>query len=224
MKLLQLRSAACCAHTYSMTSSEETYLTAFDAQSFSVILPSRPGFPHQTPGHLGHVELAVSVYNPLLFPILYKLYRTKCLNCHKLRLSRIKTRTFAIKLALIDSGDTHAAQQLDIELKAATLETDVMEGDKELLPDSDKKADEVSTSLNSYALCVYYCVLSSLLCDASRAAGMCPEGGLHHYDTFKRHKRMHSSNTHSLNNAANACHSSNMLVSPGTQKARSCSS
>jgi DNA-directed RNA polymerase beta' subunit len=97
------------------------------------------------PGHIGHVELAAVVYHPLLFPILYKLLRSKCLSCHRLRLGHRRCRVYAIKLALADSGDTAAARQLDIELKGnSPYEGDLEENDKDLIPDIGIQADAVS--------------------------------------------------------------------------------
>jgi DNA-directed RNA polymerase I subunit RPA1 len=97
------------------------------------------------PGHVGHVELAAVVYHPLLFQILYKLLRSKCLSCHRLKLGHRRCRVYAIKLALADSGDTTAARQLDIELKGnSPYEGDLEENDKDLIPDIGIQADAVS--------------------------------------------------------------------------------
>ena len=38
------------------------------------------------PGHFGHVELAVPVYNPLVFTTMFKLLRCTCLNCFRLKM------------------------------------------------------------------------------------------------------------------------------------------
>lgn len=35
------------------------------------------------PGHMGHIALSVPVYHPLLFNLLFKLLRMKCMHCHK---------------------------------------------------------------------------------------------------------------------------------------------
>jgi DNA-directed RNA polymerase beta' subunit len=45
------------------------------------------------PGHIGHIELAVPVYNPMMFKQLVRILRAKCFECHQLRLSRDKVRT-----------------------------------------------------------------------------------------------------------------------------------
>ncbi|CAM9339535.1 unnamed protein product, partial [Discosporangium mesarthrocarpum] len=68
------------------------------------------------PGHLGHIELAVDVYHPLLFKILFKVLRSKCFSCHKLRLSTSKTRVLAVKLMLVDAGRGQEARWLEADL------------------------------------------------------------------------------------------------------------
>lgn len=41
---------------------------------------------YECPGHFGHIALAVPVYHPLVFPVLYKLLRATCLNCHHFKM------------------------------------------------------------------------------------------------------------------------------------------
>lgn len=41
------------------------------------------------PGHFGHVELAVPVFNPTVFSTMYRLLGAGCGYCHKLRTSRV---------------------------------------------------------------------------------------------------------------------------------------
>jgi len=36
----------------------------------------------ECPGHMGHIELPVPVYNPLLFKDLYRVLRSKCFMSH----------------------------------------------------------------------------------------------------------------------------------------------
>ena len=37
------------------------------------------------PGHMGHIELSVPVYNPLLFNHMFRLLRSKCWSCHRFK-------------------------------------------------------------------------------------------------------------------------------------------
>ena len=47
------------------------------------------------PGHFGHIELAVPVYNPLVFTTLFKLLRCTCLHCYRLKLAQAEVRRAA---------------------------------------------------------------------------------------------------------------------------------
>ncbi len=38
------------------------------------------------PGHVGHIELTAAVYNPFLIKYLYKLLKSKCFSCNRLRI------------------------------------------------------------------------------------------------------------------------------------------
>ncbi|GJP44529.1 hypothetical protein CLOM_g3917 [Closterium sp. NIES-68] len=66
----------------------------------------------QCPGHFGHLELALPVYHPLLFPLLVKLLRCVCLRCHHMKLLSAVTKLFALRLALISKGRLKEAQEL----------------------------------------------------------------------------------------------------------------
>ena len=46
------------------------------------------------PGHSGHIELCVPVYQPLLFPKLLSLMRVKCMACHRFRLDKQSCQIF----------------------------------------------------------------------------------------------------------------------------------
>eukprot|EP00941_MAST-03F_sp_MAST-3F-sp1_P002846 g2846.t1 len=73
----------------------------------------------QCPGHLGHIELSVPLYNPLLFNHTYKLLRSKCWHCHKFKIDQNITRIFAAKISLIDAGLLTEAKCLDTVLNSA---------------------------------------------------------------------------------------------------------
>ena len=63
------------------------------------------GFDYVTcPGHLGHVELAVPVYNPLVSNLLPKILGLKCFDCHRFKLKESKVKTFRVKLMLVEAG------------------------------------------------------------------------------------------------------------------------
>lgn len=56
------------------------------------------------PGHMGHMELVVPVYNVFLVSYLHKLLRTKCLFCHKVKASEARTKHFRVMFSLLKFG------------------------------------------------------------------------------------------------------------------------
>lgn len=73
-------------------------------------------------GHMGHIELSLPVYHPLLFDLLYKLVKAKCFVCHKFRCNRLKLKLLLTKLRLLDAGLLLLAKSVDeIALKSFNL-------------------------------------------------------------------------------------------------------
>ncbi|KAG0473499.1 hypothetical protein HPP92_015356 [Vanilla planifolia] len=68
------------------------------------------------PGHYGHIELAMPIYNPLLFHSLKGLLQITCLYCHKFRMGQEKVGRYVSILALIIQGDVVAAKNLATSL------------------------------------------------------------------------------------------------------------
>ena len=69
------------------------------------------------PGHMGHIDLNVPVFNPFLFGDLFKLLRRKCFQCHHFKMRSHDVRVAATKLLLLDVGESRRAMNLDMELK-----------------------------------------------------------------------------------------------------------
>ncbi|EMG49787.1 hypothetical protein SBY92_004773 [Candida maltosa Xu316] len=65
------------------------------------------------PGHMGHIELPVAVYNPMFFNQLYIFLRSACLYCHKFKLSQLEVHKFQCKLHLIQYGLLLECVELD---------------------------------------------------------------------------------------------------------------
>lgn len=63
-------------------------------------------------GHLGHIELPVPCYHPLLFNDLHKFLNLKCFHCHELRLDKLRSRYFATKIALLGGAEWTVADTL----------------------------------------------------------------------------------------------------------------
>ncbi|KAM6924020.1 DNA-directed RNA polymerase I subunit RPA1 [Xenentodon cancila] len=65
------------------------------------------------PGHLGHVELPLPVYNPLFFDKLYLLIRGTCLLCHTLTCPRAAIHLLQNQLKLVDHGAMQEVYQIE---------------------------------------------------------------------------------------------------------------
>ncbi|KAJ3311242.1 hypothetical protein HDV04_004151 [Boothiomyces sp. JEL0838] len=65
------------------------------------------------PGHFGHVDLTVPVYNPINFRLMYKLLQSTCHYCHHFRVSDLVTTLYAGKLRLIHAGLLVEASEMD---------------------------------------------------------------------------------------------------------------
>ena len=66
------------------------------------------------PGHQGHIELPVPVYNPLFFNQLYIFLRTSCLYCNHFKLNSNDVHKFECKLKLLQYGLIIEASELDM--------------------------------------------------------------------------------------------------------------
>ena len=61
---------------------------------------------HACPGHFGHIEMPVPVYNPITYKLLYKLLQSTCYYCHNLRTSKNLMYFFEAKLRQICRRNT----------------------------------------------------------------------------------------------------------------------
>ncbi|GES96144.1 DNA-directed RNA polymerase I complex large subunit Nuc1 [Rhizophagus clarus] len=65
------------------------------------------------PGHFGHIELPVPVYNPLFFVHSLALLRSICLECHHFKLNLSQTIRYIAKLKLLKHGLLLESQSVD---------------------------------------------------------------------------------------------------------------
>ncbi|TST60384.1 DNA-directed RNA polymerase I subunit RPA1 [Bagarius yarrelli] len=72
------------------------------------------------PGHFGHVDLQLPVYNPFLFDKLYMLVRGTCLSCHMLTCPRAAIHLLLNQLRLLDVGAMKEVYELPIILNQAS--------------------------------------------------------------------------------------------------------
>ncbi|KAM7000703.1 DNA-directed RNA polymerase I subunit RPA1 isoform 2-T2 [Tautogolabrus adspersus] len=82
------------------------------------------------PGHLGHVELPLPVYNPLLFDKLYLLIRGSCLSCHMLTCTRAAIHLLLKQLKLLDHGAMQEVYQIETVLHQHLEENAKATGDE----------------------------------------------------------------------------------------------
>uniref|UniRef100_A0A8C4FG15 DNA-directed RNA polymerase subunit n=1 Tax=Dicentrarchus labrax TaxID=13489 RepID=A0A8C4FG15_DICLA len=73
------------------------------------------------PGHMGHVELPLPVYNPLFFDKLYLLIRGSCLACHMLTCPRAAIHLLLNQLKLVDHGAMQEVYQIEQVLNQVGL-------------------------------------------------------------------------------------------------------
>ena len=88
------------------------------------------------PGHFGHIELAVPVYNPLTFGTVVRLLRGMCLHCHRFKMGADRVAAYSRKMQLIRAGELNAAAEIStvgvskqVREAIAELEEDGLGGD-----------------------------------------------------------------------------------------------
>ncbi|KAJ7566178.1 hypothetical protein O6H91_02G091400 [Diphasiastrum complanatum] len=74
------------------------------------------------PGHYGHIELALPIYNPLVFKMLVKILKSSCPYCHCLKMKKDKLDSKSEKLEFIAKGDLIEATNVMEQYISATSE------------------------------------------------------------------------------------------------------
>ncbi|XP_034078691.1 LOW QUALITY PROTEIN: DNA-directed RNA polymerase I subunit RPA1 [Gymnodraco acuticeps] len=82
------------------------------------------------PGHMGHVELPLPVYNPLFFDKLYLLIRGSCLSCNMLLCPRAAIHLLLSQLRLLDHGNMQEVYQVEQVLSQHLEENPKATGDE----------------------------------------------------------------------------------------------
>ncbi|KAK2849533.1 hypothetical protein Q5P01_009367 [Channa striata] len=82
------------------------------------------------PGHLGHVELPLPVYNPLFFDKLYLLIRGSCMACHMLTCPRAAIHLLLNQLKLMDHGALQEVYRIEQVLNQYLEENPKATGDE----------------------------------------------------------------------------------------------
>ncbi|KAL1310935.1 hypothetical protein AAFC00_001158 [Neodothiora populina] len=92
------------------------------------------------PGHCGHLELPVHVYNPTFMDQCLRLLRSKCVYCHKLKMSRAEVNRFICKLTLVKYGLLKECYDID-DIHVAPMSKDVAAKAKNNDSDSEQDND-----------------------------------------------------------------------------------
>nr|ALK02059.1 RNA polymerase I largest subunit [Wickerhamiella domercqiae] len=98
------------------------------------------------PGHLGHIDLPVPLYNPMFFGHMFVLLRSCCLFCHRFRLRSSEVHLYVCKLRLLQYGLMLEAQQVgdlrgDTKYTSSQAEIDV-DADVDAAPDDEEDRPE----------------------------------------------------------------------------------
>ena len=117
MTILRYRPDVCAQRSNPCVIALDIALVSLEPSGESVALLAT-GF-HECPGHLGHVELHVPLYNPTLFGELHRLLKLKCFSCHRLRVAASRSRLLSVKLMLLDVGRVDDAMRLQSLLESA---------------------------------------------------------------------------------------------------------
>ncbi|XP_053397077.1 DNA-directed RNA polymerase I subunit RPA1-like [Mercenaria mercenaria] len=64
------------------------------------------------PGHMGHIELALPLFNTVVFPTLYHLLKAVCFNCHRLSVGQSAAELLLAQCKLLDEGLVAEAKEL----------------------------------------------------------------------------------------------------------------
>eukprot|EP00250_Pteridium_aquilinum_P003381 c13694_g1_i1 orf=235-4305(+) len=93
----------------------------------------------QCPGHFGHIDLALPVYNPLVFTPLVKILKHICLFCHHFKMDKKKVQRYADQLELLHHGQEVEASSIFVNIEEESLTDDNVE----TLNDFDTVKEEV---------------------------------------------------------------------------------
>ncbi|GMM51811.1 DNA-directed RNA polymerase I core subunit [Starmerella bacillaris] len=93
-------------------------------------------------GHVGHVNLPVPVFNPMVFPQMYLLLRSSCMHCLHFKLNKEEKHLFECKLRLLQYGlILESSEVQDISSIPSDSENDLEALDAKLHNTSNTKND-----------------------------------------------------------------------------------
>ncbi|KAK9065782.1 hypothetical protein SSX86_015183 [Deinandra increscens subsp. villosa] len=127
------------------------------------------------PGHCGHIELSLPVYNPLLFDMLYNLLRRTCFFCRQFKAGKEEVEACTSKLMKIAKGDVTGAKNYVIHSDSKDI--DLEESDGNDVSSSGSKSDGPAQNNIEFWTSVQYIeaksVLKEFLGKASKSCRQC---------------------------------------------------
>ncbi|KAM3719071.1 DNA-directed RNA polymerase I subunit [Dirofilaria immitis] len=107
------------------------------------------------PGHMGHIQLDVPVFNPLLFGFTFSLMNGSCVQCHKLTCnsSGLPARLLLAQLRAVDLGLVSVAQELGGFIKdhfASESNPGILHSDTPTLSDEIKACQGLDDFLDKF--------------------------------------------------------------------------
>ncbi|XP_071116955.1 DNA-directed RNA polymerase I subunit RPA1-like [Haliotis cracherodii] len=104
------------------------------------------------PGHMGHIQLPLPVFNPIYFGTLFKLLKGTCFDCHKLMVDSFYCKVFIHQMALLNRGEVsgcfkvsaygdHLVMERGKEKYDLTEPLDQYVADNFPVPDANEKVD-----------------------------------------------------------------------------------
>jgi DNA-directed RNA polymerase I subunit RPA1 len=140
----------------------------------------------ECPGHPGHLQLAVPLYDIFLLELLIKLLNAKCWNCHHLRLSALKKKFVYAQLLYLNSSHILRAREVS-ELMNPTIFRKYDENTQSVesqLDDHIRKAQELNANASSTQSRLTFHVsrarnelIKSFMSQAKTANGRCQNCG-----------------------------------------------
>lgn len=101
----------------------------------------------ECPGHFGHIELALPVVHPVLFPLLVKVLRSKCWYCHRFRLGSRAKKLFVAKLRFLYCNQWKKAEQVGEIIKVLNTQEEQRKQQKSFSSSSHYHPSSSATSV-----------------------------------------------------------------------------
>ncbi len=76
------------------------------------------------PGHIGHIVLPLTVFHPIFFQSLYKIFRSSCFVCNRFVSTLHQAQLIKGQIALLDKGLVSEALELELNIGKSSLDGD----------------------------------------------------------------------------------------------------